>query len=242
MTIAGVFNGATRWWLLAAAVTAHLIVVGLGVAFIRLSFFCDAVCRGKEGKMQVALTFDDGPDPDATPLVIEALEQLKIAACFFCVGQKALANPHLTRRIHDSGHLLGNHTFRHKWWTNFLFGKYLASEIEQTQSAIETVAGVSPVFFRPPMGLTNPHFSRILKKAGLTVIGWTVRSLDRTASAPQPVVDRIINKTRDGSIILLHDGGVRAELLVEIVQQVVAKLRQRGYAIVRLDRLLSRET
>lgn len=238
LIIAVLFTGELRWWLLAGTMMAYLVLVILGVTFIQMCFFCGAVCHGQRGKMQVALTFDDGPDARVTPLILDKLSQLKVPAAFFCTGEKILANPDLAKRICNEGHIIGNHTFSHGWWTNFLFGKYLFNEIERTQRAIKDAAGVSPIFFRPPAGLTNPHFNSVLKKVGLTMVGWSVRSLDRIASKPEAAVKRIINKTDDGSIIVLHDGGTKLGFAVDIVLEVVPKLRNRGYTFVRLDGFL----
>lgn len=238
LIITVVFTGELRWWLLGATIITYLAFVLLGVTLIQMCFFCDAVCRGERGKMQVALTFDDGPDASVTPLILDKLSQLKVPAAFFCIGQKILANPDLAKRICNEGHIIGNHTFSHGWWTNFLFGKYLFNEIERTQRAIKDAAGVSPIFFRPPVGLTNPHFNSVLKKVGLTMVGWSVRSLDRIASKPEATIERIINKTHDGSIIVLHDGGARPGFVVDVILEVVPKLRNRGYTFVRLDNFL----
>jgi peptidoglycan/xylan/chitin deacetylase (PgdA/CDA1 family) len=238
--IAIIFTGAIRFWLLAATIVIYFVFVILGVSFIRMRFFCDAVCKGKTDKKQVAITFDDGPDPKVTPLILDRLSQLEVPAAFFCLGKQVLSNPDLTRRICDEGHIIGNHTFSHGWWTNFLFGRYLFNEIEQTQRAIKDAAGVSPVFFRPPMGLTNPHFNSVLRKTGLTMVGWSIRSLDRITSKPEVVIEKIINKTRKGSIILLHDGGTNPEFIISIILEIVPKLRERGYTFVTLDSFLGR--
>jgi len=228
-------SGRLRWASCIIAGGAYLIVVGLGVAFIRMRFFADAVCRGTPGRKRVALTFDDGPDPSVTPVLLDLLDELGVKATFFCIGRNVLEHPDIVRRIAAKGHCLANHTFRHAWWTNFLWGRALRNEIDRAQYALESVTGVRPVFFRSPMGLTNPHLDSALRKAGLVLIGWDVRSLDRRRESASIVINRVLRKVRDGSIVLLHDGRADKDRLLEIVRQVIDALRQNGYVFVRVD-------
>ena len=187
--------------------------------------------------MKVALTFDDGPDPKATPELLELLKREGIPATFFCVGENVVAHPEIARRIAAEGHLLANHSYTHPWYVSVLGRTALRREMERTQEAIEAAAGVRPRYFRPPSGTTGPNFSRALKKAGLTLVGWDVRSLD-TVTTPKKSVERILRLAGDGSIILLHDGGASAERIVEIVREAVRELRLRGFGFERLDRMI----
>src|ERR1700722_16764550 len=171
----------------------YLPIFICGLVFIRMNFFCRAICRGDAGRMKVALTFDDGPDPDATPKLLELLSREKIVATFFCIGKKAAAHPELTARIAAEGHLLANHSFRHPWFISFLLPPWLGRELGRTQRAIQEAGGVTPAYFRPPNGLTGPHFAGVLKRTGLTLVGWDVRSLDTVLSA-QRATERVIRK------------------------------------------------
>jgi peptidoglycan/xylan/chitin deacetylase (PgdA/CDA1 family) len=217
----------------------YLPIFICGIVFIRMNFFCRAVCRTTVGKMQVALTFDDGPDPDATPALLQLLHREKIVATFFCIGKKVAAHPELAARIAGEGHLLANHSDRHPWFISFLLPPWLGQELGLAQRAIQEATGQTPTFFRPPNGLTGPHFAGVLKRTGLTMIGWDVRSLDTVLSASK-ATRRILGKTRDGSIILLHDGGVPRPKLVEIVGTTITQLRAKGFTFERLDKIVSR--
>jgi len=230
--------GSGRTWVLAVIAVCYLILFTIGVFCIQAQFFTRAVCRGIPGKMCVALTFDDGPDPKATPAILELLAREKIAAAFFCIGKNVAAHPQLAARLAAEGHLLANHTFHHAWWTNFLRRRGLMDEMMQTQAAIQQAAGVTPLYMRPPIGLTNPHYAGALRQAGLTLVGWNVRSLD-TILSTKAVIRRVVRHTRDGSIILLHDGGTSPERIVEIVGTVIGELRLRGFGFERLDRLIT---
>lgn len=232
-------SGPLRWWLLGGLGALYLTLVGLGVAFIKLNFFTRAVCRGPQGRKSVALTFDDGPDPGNTPQVLAVLDRYGVKAAFFCIGEKVRQYPETMRHLTAQGHLVGNHTYRHAWCTNFFWGRRLAQEIREAQEVIKVASGSAPRYFRPPMGLTNPHLAWALKRAGLTLIGWDVRGLDYQARSAEPVIQRILRKTRDGSIIVLHDGGARPAIITTIVSRIIPELRRRGFVFQRLDDLIA---
>jgi len=224
--------------LFVVVLVVFLTISGLGVAFPQLSFFGKFICRGKNSQRCVALTFDDGPDENSTPMLLDLLQKEKIETAFFCVGKRVAANPELTARIAREGHLLGNHSYGHSNFTNFFSGARLKTELSQTQTAIEKISGVAPKFFRPPMGLSNPRMFRAARELGLIVIGWSARGLDTQISDPQRIVARIARRLEPGAIILLHDGNIPAARLVPTVKLLLATLRERGYDVVRLDKML----
>ena len=221
-----------------AVVVLLLILIGAGVALPQLSFFGPYVCHGDPSWRHVALTFDDGPDARSTPALLDLLRAEKIEAAFFCLGQRVATEPALTARITHEGHLLGNHTFHHSYATNFFTVARLVDELTRTQTAIRQAAGVVPDNFRPPVGLSNPRTFRAARSLGLKVIGWSVRSLDTRITDPERIVNRILRRVKPGAIILLHDGNIPAERLVKTVTLLLAKLRERDYEVVRLDKIL----
>jgi peptidoglycan-N-acetylglucosamine deacetylase len=230
--------GPWRWWLWGIMGGIYLALVGLGATFSSWNFFGPAVCRGRPGARRVSLTFDDGPDPATTPRLLEILEKHGVQAAFFLIGENAARHRQLTESLAAKGHLVGNHTYRHAWWTNFLWGKRLEREIQAAQQVLTEILGQAPRFFRSPMGLTNPHLFVVLRRAGLRLVGWDVRGLDQRAVTAGPVVRRLLNGCRDGSIILLHDGGSKPRVLADIVNNIIPALRNRGFILVRLDELL----
>lgn len=234
---AAVGAGSYSW--LGAVVVGLLILIGFGVAMPQLSFFGTYVCRGDDSQRCVALTFDDGPDIRSTPALLDLLREEKIEAAFFCIGAKVAAEGELTAWIAREGHLLGNHTFNHSYATNCFSVARLQEELTRTQSVIHEATGVAPKHFRPPVGLSNPRTFRAARAVGLKVIGWSVRSLDTRITESERIVARIVRKLEPGAIILLHDGNIPAERLVLTVKLLLAKLRERGYIVVRLDRILS---
>ena len=224
--------------LLGAVIVTFLIVLGLGVTFPQMSFFGPFVCRGDNSRRCVAFTFDDGPDARSTPALLDLLREEKIEATFFCIGKRVAAEGELTARILREGHLLGNHTFNHSNATNFFTAGKLRAELSKTQAAIQSATGVAPIYFRPPMGLSNPRIFRVACELKLAVIGWSARGLDTQIAAPEKIVARIVRRLQPGGIILLHDGNIPAERLVVTVKRLLANLRERGYEVVRLDKML----
>jgi len=230
-------NEPARVIVIATLAVVYWTVFSIGMASIRMQYFAKAVCRGTTGQKRVALTFDDGPNPAATPALLDLLKAEQIAATFFCIGKHAGAHPQLAARIVAEGHLLGNHSYHHAWTMMFNRSPGLIREMSLAQNAIQQATGTTPAYFRPPIGLTNPHFTRALRALNLTMIGWDIRPMD-TARPAQTVIDYVLKHARDGSIILLHDGGVKAEHVTHIVSTLVRELRSRGYSFERVDRLV----
>ena len=237
-----VIFGADGFWLwagLGLIIPAYAVALGLGAAVVSLNFFGESVCRGEAGRPEVALTFDDGPDPEGTPAVLRVLAERGAPAAFFFKGRNVEKYPDLARRAAAEGHIIGNHSYGHPWWINFLWGQRLRNEIEAAQQAIESATGLKPAYYRPPVGLTNPHLFGVLRKLGLTSVGWDVRPLDRFKPA-EVVEARVLNRVRAGSIIILHDSGRNPEELADLVDRLIREIEARGLTLVSLDRLVGR--
>jgi peptidoglycan/xylan/chitin deacetylase (PgdA/CDA1 family) len=230
------FASPIRWFVLGLLLTAYLVIFVLGVSVLKLNFFVKATCRGDSTARRVALTFDDGPDPVATRNLLEVLRHHRIKAAFFPIGKKAKDYPEMIKWIDQEGHILANHTFRHAWWTNFLISGGLDREMKMAQETIEAAIGKVPAYFRPPMGLTNPHLWRALKKNGLSAVGWDVRPFDTTAST-EKVIKRVLKKIRNGSIIALHDTGRTPADLGRLIDELVTKIKEREYTFSDLEEL-----
>jgi len=179
---------------------------------------------------RVYLTFDDGPDPEWTPRVLDALEQAKAKATFFAVGQQAQRLPDLIRRVHDAGHAVGNHTFshRHPW---FMSQQTARAQVRDGANAISDVLGVAPRFYRPPHGRQRACMSDEAKRCGEQIVLWDVSAVDW---GPLGVVDSIekrLNAVKGGDIVLMHDGQNkhnRPDQLLQILPLFLRKLADRG--------------
>ena len=225
--------------LLIGVLLGSFIIVCLGVMLPQISLFGPFICRGESSRRWVALTFDDGPDARSTPALLDLLKEARVEAAFFAVGKRVAAERDLAARIVCEGHLLENHSFAHSNTTNFFTIPRLKAELAQAQEAIQQATGSAPKFFRPPMGLSNPNVFHAARALGLKVIGWTARGFDTQVHDPERVVRRIVRQLQPGAIILLHDGNIPAKRLVVTVKLLLAKLHERGYEVVRLDRMLT---
>jgi peptidoglycan/xylan/chitin deacetylase (PgdA/CDA1 family) len=154
----------------------------------------------------IAITIDDGPDPEVTPGVIEILERYGARATFFCIGERVAAHPELARSIVRSGHAVENHSQHHLHRFALLGPAAMKAEISQAQHVIASVVGEVPRLFRPPAGLRNPFLDPILARLGLQLASWTRRGFDTVARNPDIVLRRLTRRLQPGDIILLHDG------------------------------------
>ena len=239
LLIIGFSHDTLRLGLLAVLCALAGLLVGLGVSFPQWQFFGQSVCRVRTGRKAVALTFDDGPDPENTPALLELLASRNVRATFFCVGQRAVQQPELVKRLAAEGHAVENHSFHHSPMTNLFSVRRLRDELAQAQDEFQRLTGRAPEFFRPLVGLTNPRVFRVARMLGLKVAGYTARGLDRRADPPEKIVARLLRKLQPGAVFLLHDAGVPRERLLAVVTLLLDKLEIEGYQCVRLDELMA---
>jgi len=171
----------------------------LGPNWIRLP--AASAARG-----EVAITIDDGPDPEVTPRVLSQLAAHGVHASFFCVGERVERYQDLARDIVRRGHAIENHSQRHRHSFSLLGPGGITAEIAQAQDSIERITGSSPCFFRAPAGLRNPFLEPVLCRLKLRLTTWTRRGFDTVNGNPDAVYRRLANSLRGGDILLLHDG------------------------------------
>ena len=164
------------------------------------------VLHGSPSKNQVALTFDDGPDVRFTPQVLDVLAKHDVKATFFLMGARAKAHDNITKRIHEEGHAIGNHTYWHPNLPKEGLGR-LHWELTETEQVIEDITGFKPRLFRSPYGALNVEMVEMLRSMDNSVIGWDVDSLDWKQPGADVISDNVLSNVDFGSIILMHDGG-----------------------------------
>lgn len=153
----------------------------------------------------VALTFDDGPNPEATPRVLEVLARYQVTATFFFLGRNVASHPGTVRRAFEAGHAIGNHTFSHRR----LVGcgpLTVARELAQCQAAIRSTLGIHPRVMRPPYGHQDPTAFLTARLMGYAVVAWSAAGYDWQGDSASQVAQRILTNIQPGGIILLHDG------------------------------------
>jgi peptidoglycan/xylan/chitin deacetylase (PgdA/CDA1 family) len=196
-------------WALGAVVANHLLLSTamlwprgqlLGANVVRLP--ATAIAR-----KEVSLTFDDGPDAEVTPRVLDLLDRYGAKASFFCVGEKLAAHADMAKEIVRRGHSIENHSLRHSHAFP-LYGYFrMAREVSSAQAILARHAGRAPQFFRAPMGLRSPLLDPVFARSGLRCVSWTRRGLDTVDRNAHRVLRRLAGGLDAGDILLLHDGG-----------------------------------
>ena len=212
-----------QWWpwALSAVVTDHLLLTAtglwprsrwLGPNWTRLpapasaAAAVGAVPGARPQAAAVAITIDDGPDPELTARVLDVLDEHGARATFFCIGERVAQHPSLARAIVARHHEIGNHSHRHLKRFSLLGPRALREEIRRAQGAILDATGELPRFFRAPAGLRNPFLEPVLARESLQLVSWTRRGFDTVNGSARAVLGRLTRRLRAGDILLLHDG------------------------------------
>ena len=221
------------YWILALV---YVAIVAYGSAVLSAQFFMPVRYEGSLESNSVALTFDDGPIAGRTEEILKILESHDVQAAFFCIGNRVEANPELTKRIYESGHLIGNHSYWHRATFDLQSATAIKNELTITDDAIVKAIGVKPALFRPPYGVTNPMVASAVKKGGYQAIGWSVRSFDTVIKDSKVLMKRITRSLKGGDVILLHD---YSNTTLEILPELLNHIKKVGLKIVRVDQLLN---
>ncbi len=187
---------------------------------------------------EVWLTFDDGPDPVTTPILLACLARHGVRAGFFLIGEKARRHPDLVRAIAAGGHLIGNHSQSHpagRFWS--LLPVAMWREVAGCQQTLTEILGSPPTLFRPPVGHHNPFVAAPLQALGLTMVLWNCRGFDAVLRDPVAVRRRLEAGLKPGAIVLLHEGRADAG---ELLEGVLESLGDRNLRAALPDFVLSR--
>ncbi len=212
-------------------------ILTFGVFNISSGIYIKSLCRVRGDKRDVvAITFDDGVDPQITPMVLKVLDKYDAKATFFIIGAKAEMYPELVREIAQRGHSIGNHTMYHNWNFPMQRSESIYAEIAKCSEILEGIVGGKVKLFRPPFGVTNPLVANAIKRSGLTSIGWSIRSLDTLGQPLDKVEGRVVRQLSSGKVILLHDNRERADILLDNIMQHIVSM---GLRCVTVDELFN---
>lgn len=209
-------GAATAWalwpqawpWALAAVVGNHLVLGGAGL-WPRSRLLGPNLVRLPQAaavRREICITFDDGPDPDVTPRVLDMLDEFGAKASFFCIAERAAAHPGIARQIVARGHSVENHSRRHSTAFGWYGWRRLRREIESAQHILTAAAGRPPRFFRAPFGMRNPLLEPVLARSGLQLASWSRRGYDTVRRDSVQVSRRLATGLAAGDVLLLHDG------------------------------------
>lgn len=182
-----------------------------------------------KSKKMIALTFDDGPNYN-TSKVIDVLNKYDIKATFFVLGSRAINNKDILKKMADSGMEIGNHTYNHLLLTKYDENK-IRSEIEDTSEVIYSATKKKPKLLRPSYGSVN---NKIKKVANMPIIIWDIDTLDWKYHNSRRISSRVINKVKDGDIVLMHDIYSATANALEII---IPSLKSKGYTFVTVSDL-----
>jgi peptidoglycan/xylan/chitin deacetylase (PgdA/CDA1 family) len=175
-----------------------------GVVAIESQFFGKVYCRNPDRPTAIALTFDDGPDPDLTPDVLDLLDKYGMKATFFVIAQKAKAHPAIVVRAYRAGHTIACHDLHHSVFSNFRAGRHLVRQLGLAQSMIQSVINARPLLYRPPNGFLNPHVLPAIAEFDMRCIGWS-RSANDRGNRSVKAMPRLASLADGGHVVLLHD-------------------------------------
>ena len=218
------------------AVAAGVAVAGLAAhgTWHRNSWIFGPALNRLPGSGAVgSITFDDGPNPRATPLILDVLKAEGVSATFFVLGRHADRWPELVRRMADEGHQIGNHGYWHRK-LHRRSPAYVRDDLTRGAEAIQRASGVRPQVFRAPHGFRNPWVTPIARSLGERTIGWSLGVWDSARPGADEIVRRALTGMRRGSILLLHDGdgydadGDRLQT-AQALPGIIHGLRARGF-------------
>lgn len=220
-------------WALSALAVNHLLLAGVGLWPRSQWLGANWTHLPEDNTASVAVTIDDGPDPEVTPQVLAILEQHRAPATFFCIGERVLRHPELAREIVRRGHAIENHSQCHRHNFSLLGPKRMSAEIARAQDSIAEVTGQLPRFFRAPAGLRNPFLDPVLTHLNLRLASWTRRGFDTVRADADAVIDSLTDGLAGRDILLLHDGHAAKgpdgqPVILKVLPTLLETLRSQG--------------
>jgi peptidoglycan-N-acetylglucosamine deacetylase len=228
-------------WVLGAVVTNHaaLVVTGLLPRSTWLGPNWVALPAAAQARREIALTIDDGPDPEVTPRVLDLLDESGVSATFFCIGRRARQSPGLCREIVARGHSVENHGDAHSNAFSLLGPARMRADIVAAQATLADITGQAPRFFRATAGLRNPLLEPVLAGLDLQLAAWTRRPFDTVNADPERVLQRLTRNLGPGDILLMHDGHAAhtasgEPVILRTLPRLLQRLKQDGLRPVTL--------
>ncbi len=237
-TLGAVFLPGLRTLLSLVAIT-HIPVFTFGIKNMRLRFFGKTYCSVSKKVNKIALTFDDGPDPELTPDILAVLKKHDIKATFFVVGVHAEKYPDMVKKCFDEGHTIANHDLSHSIFSNFRITAPLVRDISKARQIIQTIIEKETLLYRPPVGLMNSHTLKALRRLGMFCIGWS-RSAGDAGNRRLNKIRQINSLAETGQVVMMHDYLPKPQYKQEIINQIeqlCTSLKEQNIETVTVDEL-----
>jgi peptidoglycan/xylan/chitin deacetylase (PgdA/CDA1 family) len=235
----------TALWAAGAVVLDHALLTATGL-WPRSTWLGPNVRRlpaAAAARGDIAITLDDGPDPEVTPAVLDLLAAEGVRVSFFCIAERARHQGPLLRRMVAAGHSVQNHSLHHRHHFSVFGPRRLAAEIAGAQALLADLTGVAPHSFRAPAGLRSPLLDPVLHRLGLHLVSWTRRGFDTRDADAARVLARLVGSMTGGlaggDILLLHDGHAQRTaagrpLLLDVLPGLLQRCRAAGLRPVTL--------
>ncbi len=214
----------------------YSLILFWGCYYVGSNFFIKIVCKAETDKKEIAISFDDGPAENYTKDILAILKAEEVKATFFCIGKRIAGNEAVLKQIDTDGHIIGNHSYSHHFWFDMYPAKKMLDDLQQMDLEMESVTGLKPKLFRPPYGVTNPNLAKAIKKGGYISVGWSVRSMDTVVKDGKKLLDKINDGIKPGAVFLFHD---TSKTTLDILPDFIQEVKNRGYHIIPLDKLLA---
>ncbi|MGR6342060.1 polysaccharide deacetylase family protein [Priestia megaterium] len=230
-------------WVIISAIIFFVLLYTVVPYFLSRGLGVKVFKRGRD-LSKVAFTFDDGPNPIYTPILLDLLKENNVKATFFVVGTKVEKYPELIQRMHNEGHLIGIHNYLHH--SNWFMSPWKVRKgLEETAKVIEAITGVTPIYYRPPWGMLN--LFDFVRKGTYKIILWSIMAEDWRTSGGSEKIKHRLAKIKGGDVILLHDCGdtFGAEIdaprnTINALKDVLKAVKTKGFTCVRVDELLEK--
>ncbi len=196
--------------------------------------------RGQTASRRVALSFDDAPDIRYTERILSILKENQVKATFFIIGVSAEQYPTVVKKIQQEGHVIGNHTARHKYLPKMTVSDFEA-DVEANEQRLEALIGYKPKLFRPPYGEISEPQLQWAAQHNYMVVNWDVDTNDWSGADEQSIIKNVLQNVRPGSIVLQHAGiGPKGKLegTVRALPGIIRQLKAKGYEFVTIPDLL----
>lgn len=221
---------------------AHALLMMDGIFRPASSILYPTLVRGRTDRPQVSLTFDDGPDPDITPALLDMLAEHHARATFFVIGRQLEKSLAIGERMLKEGHELGNHSWQHSRLQNFYSAAGHGEQIDRCSQLIKSLTHAErEPLYRPPVGLKSPAMARAAHQRNLTAVAWSIHSRDTIMRDANTIARNVLRSIRPGDIVLLHDGHDLDQRHRPIIHQIVPLLlqglRERGLRSVPVSEL-----
>ncbi|HWR14230.1 MAG TPA: polysaccharide deacetylase family protein [Terriglobales bacterium] len=229
---------------LAVGISGALVYAGYHTMAPRSQLYGKTFLGHRDGRREIALTYDDGPNDPHTFHLMEVLAKHDVRATFFLVGKYVDHRPDIVRELVKAGHVVGNHTYTHP---NLIFRSQsqVREELLRCERALDNAVGNQHAkLFRPPFGGRTPFVLRTVRSEGFTPVMWNVTGFDWKLTSAEAIVNRVTPQVRGGDVILLHDGGHLAfgtnrSHTVRATEKLLEKFRSEGYVFKTIPEMMA---